>query len=270
MERRNFLTAAGAAGLALASGAAASRAAAGATGGKQLLELRLYHFKTPAKQKAFDDFLKQAAVPALNRAAIKPVGVFKLLKDDNPKLNLKQDSTDLYILLPHNSFESFLTMIDRLAADWEFTDAAMPMFETPKSDPPYERFESSLMLAFDGCPKVEVPTQAESRLFQLRVYESHNDERALMKIAMFNEGGEIAIFRKVGMNPVFFGQTLVGSRLPNLTYMLGFANEAAMTKAWGAFRNDPGWKALSSDPTYRDTVSNITNLILRPAASSQI
>lgn len=272
MKRRDFLTASAAAGLAFGASPSLGQGA-GVDGGKDLLELRLYRFQSLAKQKAFDDFLAQAAVPALNRAGIKPVGVFKMLKADNAanrKLKMEADSPDLYILLPHKSFDSFINMIPRLADDVEFTDAAAAILDTPIDDPAYVRFESTLMLAFDGCPKVEVPTKAKSRLMQLRIYESHNDERALMKIAMFNEGGEIKFFRRCGMNPVFFGQSLVGPKLPNLTYMLGFEDEAAQKKAWDAFRKDPGWQALRKDETYKDTVSNITNLILRPATSSQI
>jgi len=129
---------------------------------KQLLELRTYNFASPAKQKAFEDFMARAAVPALNRAGIQPVGVFKLLKDDNPALKLEADSTDLYILLPHKSFDSVLSMIGRLASDEVFTGMAQATLDTPKSDPAYTRFESSLMLAFDSVPKVEVPTKLSS------------------------------------------------------------------------------------------------------------
>ncbi len=126
------------------------------------------------------------------------------------------------------------------------------------------------MLAFDGVPQVEVPTTADSRLLQLRIYESHNTERAIKKIEMFNEGGELKIFRRCGMNPVFFGQSLIGAKLPNLTYMLSFENKEAMSKAWAAFGQDPAWLKLRRDERYKDTVSNVTNLILRPTTSSQI
>jgi hypothetical protein len=87
---------------------------------------------------------------------------------------------------------------------------------------------------------------------------------------MFNTGGEIAIFRRTGLPIVFFGQAIVGSKLPNLTYMLSFENEEAMKKGWANFGQDPAWKALRDDPQYKDTVSTITNLVLRPASSSQI
>ncbi len=35
---------------------------------------------------------------------------------------------------------------------------------------------------------------------------------------MFNEGGEIAIFEKVGSNAVFYAQVLFGSQKPRLMY----------------------------------------------------
>lgn len=87
---------------------------------------------------------------------------------------------------------------------------------------------------------------------------------------MFNEGGEIGIFRRVGMNPVLFGQSLAGTLLPNLTYMLAFDSPAAMDGAWLKFRADPEWIKLKDDPAYKDTVSNISNFVLRPLPGSQI
>ena len=43
-----------------------------------------------------------------------------------------------------------------------------------------------------------------------------------------------------------------------------------MEAAWAAFMKDPEWQRLKADPTYADTVSNITNLVLRPLPGSQI
>ena len=72
------------------------------------------------------------------------------------------------------------------------------------------------------------------------------------------------------MQPVFFGETLVGTKLPNLTYMLVFDDMDARKANWAKFLADPAWKKLRSDPAYKDTVSNITNIFLRPAPFSQI
>ena len=107
-------------------------------------------------------------------------------------------------------------------------------------------------------------------MFRLRIYEAHSIERGQKKVEMFNEGGEIEIFRDCGMNPVFFGETLVGPKIPNLTYMLGFDSMEALTAGWGNFMVHPDWQTLRKDESYKDTVSNITNLVLRPAAGSQI
>ena len=110
-----------------------------------------------------------------------------------------------------------------------------------------------------------------SRLFELRTYESHSEKAALKKIEMFNTG-EIAIFRKAGLMPVFFGETVIGASMPNLTYMLVYEDMAARDKYWSTFAAMPEWRTLSTTPGYTDPeiVSSITNAYLRPAGFSQI
>jgi len=260
MKRREFLAATCAAGVApLCSSAVADEPNAPAK--KEYYELRRYRIESEAKQKAADDFLREAAVPAWNRLGIGPVGVFQFLEEE---------CLDLYVLLPHKSAESVFTANDRLMSDSEFLRLGAVFLDAPFADPAYSRIESSLMVAFDAVPKLEVPSTAKSRVFQLRTYESHNAKKALKKIEMFNSGGEVEIFRGTGLLPVFFGQTLVGTKLPNLTYMVGFDNKEAQETAWEKFMSDPGWLRLKADPAYKDTVCNITNILLRPAASSQI
>jgi hypothetical protein len=87
---------------------------------------------------------------------------------------------------------------------------------------------------------------------------------------MFNEGGEIAVFNKTGLAPVFFGETIVGPQMPNLTYMLVFDNLTDRDAKWKVFGGSPEWKKLSGDPQYKGTVSNITDFILKPTGYSQI
>lgn len=268
MQRREFLAASAAAAAAVSVAAGAS--AADASSGRELIELRTYHFASPQKLQTFERFFADAAGPAFTRAGVNPVGAFKLLAKDNPTLKQTEDGTDLFVLVPHKTAESFVTLERRLAADEAYQSAGRAVLAAARTDPAYARYETSLMLGFEQCPTVAAPTKSESRVLQLRIYESHNQERAKRKIRMFNEGGEIAIFRRVGMNPVFFGETLAGAKMPNLTYMLAFDDEEALTKAWDAFRGDPEWKKLSADESYKDTVSNITNLVLRPIAGSQV
>jgi hypothetical protein len=270
MQRREFLAASAAAALGAAVSARGGSARVQGAGAKQWIELRTYHFASPEKLKAFEDFFARAAAPALGRAGVEPVGAFTLRAKDNPTLKLAADPNDLYVLLPHRSAESLMTMNGKLGADEAFIEAGGAVLKAPKDDPAYVRFESNLLLAFDHWPQVRAASKAPGRLVQLRIYESHNEERAQKKIQMFNEGGEIEIFRRCGMTPVFFGESVAGTKLPNLTYMLAFDDEAAQKKAWDAFRADAEWKKLSADETYKDAVSNITNLILRPIAGSQV
>src|SRR5581483_12361363 len=113
MRRRDFIVAGGMAtgSLALPSMARSSKK------GRQFIEVRIYHFASPEKQQAFEEFLQNAAIPAFNRAGARPVGVFKLSMKDNPDLKLEADSTDLYVLLPHSSAESLSDFSNRLSAD---------------------------------------------------------------------------------------------------------------------------------------------------------
>lgn len=263
MKRREFMAASGLAGIGSIS--AGFGMAEDKKSDRQLLELVQYHMLPGNKKKVMNDFLANAMIPACARIGVGPVGVFEPVHG--------VDSLTLFVLIPFQSFESFATSSAKIQADPEFQKASESFYNMPLNDPPYMRMESSLLLAFQDAPKVEVsPLVAEkkSRVFEMRIYESHNGKMARKKVEMFNKGGEISIFRQAGLQPVFFGETLVGQRMPNLTYMVMFPDWAAREKAWDTFRNHPDWKKLSADPYYADTVSNITDLILRPTAYSQV
>jgi hypothetical protein len=146
------------------------------------------------------------------------------------------------------------------------------ILNAPMDDPAFVRVESTLLRAFEAMPALapsESAGKTSRRIFELRTYESHSDRAALNKLKMFN-AGEIPIFRRAGLTPVFFGETVVGARMPSLSYMLTFPNIAARDAAWGAFGKDPEWKTLSADPQYRDNVSAISDIILQPTSYSQI
>ena len=268
MKRREFLktslAASGVAGLTPMFNASAAEASE--KGPREFYELRLYHLQRGAKQKLFDDFFREAAIPALNRAGVSPVGVFTVMTG--------RDSPTMYVLLTYRSLAELAAANGRMRADTDFMKAGGDFLDRPATDPAYVRVESSFMVAFEGMPKLEVPAAAagnQPRLFELRTYESHSQKANLKKIEMFNIG-EIAIFRRAGLQPVFFGETLIGARMPNLTYLLVYDNMAARDASWGKFGADPEWKKLSTTPGYTDPeiVSNISNVLLRPAAYSQI
>lgn len=227
----------------------------------QYFELRRYHLLNNSKQNALHEFLGEVAVPAYNRLGIEPVGGFSVAYGPN--------RPSVYVLLPHPSLESVETLRRRLAADDEYVRAGASFLERSMADPGYVRYESSLLKAFDGMERIETPVGTDGRLFELRFYESPTDEAALRKIEMFNNG-EISIFREVGLHPVFFGESLIGDQLPNLTYMLAFENMAERDAAWDRFRAHPDWAELSANPYYAETVSAISDFILRPTVYSQI
>lgn len=259
MNRREFLTAAS-----LPIMAGISPLVATAVGGEskqEYLEFRQYRLHVGTKKNLLGNFLRKVGIPAMNRIGIGPVGVFSAMYGPN--------SPTLYVLLVHKSLDTVMNSASLLMEDEEYRNAGADFINAPLSEPAFVRMESSLMLAFKHMPKLEVP-EKKSRIFELRTYESHSIKAAKKKIEMFNEGGEIAIFKKTGLQPVFFGETLIGPLMPNLTYMLAFENMADRDKKWKVFGGDPAWKKLRSDPAYKDTVSNITDIILRPASYSQI
>ena len=259
MNRREFLAVAGSAGVVGASPLAA--AAGGDDGKQQYFEFREYRLHVGSKKDLVGNFLRDVGIPAMNRIGIGPVGVFNAVYGPN--------SPTLYVMLVHKSFDTVVKSSSMLMADDEYRKAGAAFIDTPLSEPAYVRVESSLMLAFKDMPKLHVPEQ-KPRIFELRTYESHSIKANKKKIEMFNEGGEIGIFHKTGLQPVFFGETIIGPKMPNLTYMLVFDDMADRDKKWEVFRVAPEWKKLSGDPAYKDTVSNITDIIIRPAPYSQI
>lgn len=120
-------------------------------------------------------------------------------------------------------------------------------------------------------PVMNVP-EHKPRIFELRRYEHATEAAGQKKLEMFNQAGEIDIFKRLGFNPVFFGETLIGDHRPNLIYMVTFDDMAAHDANWKAFGNDSQWHEISSVPDYADAklISHITSTMLQPVECSQI
>ena len=269
MQRRSFLASSIAAS-ALAVNAstpyALSSQATGAGESHEYYELRRYHLLRGPQVKLAEDFFREALLPALNRLGISPVGVFDV--------EIGPESPALYVLIPSTALENLLGVESRLNRDADYLKAGAAFLNAPAQQPAYVRMESSLMVAFEGMPRLRVPqatAEHRSRMFELRTYESPTPQDHLRKVEMFNSG-EFDVFEKAGFWQVFYGDTLIGSRLPNLTYMLCFEDLTDRNKKWEAFRSAPEWKKLSGLPryTFEEIVSNVTNVILKPAPYSQI
>lgn len=160
---------------------------------------------------------------------------------------------------------------DRMLADNVFQSAAAAYDNS--GNPAYIRIETTLLRAFPRIPELTPPAAnpKSARIFELRTYESPNETAGRRKIGMF-EDAEAAIFRRLGMAPVFFGQAIAGVDLPSLTYMLSFDDLASRERLWKAFGADPEWQKLRAQPGLSDAeiVSNISNEILHPLPFSEI
>jgi hypothetical protein len=268
MQRRQFLAASLAtSALAVARGGEAQAASAHAREFYQIRRYTLQSETPPAPQAGLTErYIGDALIPALTRRGMGPVGAFRL--DFGP------ETPQIHVLIPGPSVEALATLDLDLAKDAEFLKAADPFWNAPAATPAFLRVEYSLLAAFEGWPKVTPPPGAGTkakRIYQMRTYESPSYRDHVRKVEMFH-GGEFEIFKAAGFNLVFFGDTIVGPRMPNLTYMLSVPDAAAMDAHWDAFRNNPDWKKLSADPkyAYEAIVSNISNYVLSPLAASQI
>ncbi len=267
MKRRSFLTSLIGAPLLANETLGREAAQAGPQTTPDVYLWRQYVLKTGTQPRRVADFLQNAAIPALNRLGRQPIGVFEGVSGVT--------TPTIFTLTPFASFDEIGTVEARLDEDKEFAAKGAAYLEAAATDVPYIRQEVSLLVAFPKFPKIVVPQATATkgpRLFELRTYESPTERAHRAKVKMFSELGEIDIFRKAGLTPVFFSRTIAGPKMPSLTYMLVHENMAARDKSWSAFGSDPDWRKLASTPGYTDPeiVSNITVAYLRPAAYSQI
>lgn len=263
MKRREFL----AASIAASASGLAPRLAAQNAGQirvvfpRQFYLLQRFQLENGMQSSLVEKYIAEALVPAWKDRG--PVGAFKL--------DIGPETPAFYVLIPGFTPGVLATLDDILNANPEYKKAAEPFVTAPASAPAFVRMESSLLSAFQGWPRLTPPDTKSQRIFQLRTYESPSLRDHAEKIRMFHSG-EFDVFKAAGFRPVFFGDTLIGTRMPNLTYMLAFSDLNELNTCWNRFRDNPEWKKLSSDPrfAYEPIVSNITNLVLTPLSCSQI
>jgi len=261
MQRRQFLAASLAASATALSEKASAQAPA--SGSREYYQIRRYQLQSGPQTKLAESYFGDALIPALTRMGIGPIGAFSL--------NIGQETPAYYTLVPGTSAETIASLDLKLAQDADFLKAAEPFWSAPATAPPFVRVDSSLLIAFEGWPKLTPPSTKAKRIFQLRTYESPSYGAHVRKVEMFHKG-EFEIFAKAGCRAVFYADTLAGPRMPNLTYMLTFTDIDELNANWAKFGADPDWKKLSTSPryAYESIVSNISNLILNPLPASQI
>src|SRR3954469_18617345 len=75
----------------------------------EFYELRVYTLKNAQQQKLVEDYFQNAAIPALNKLGSKNIGVFT---EQQP-----EGQTKIYVVIPYNSIEGFISVTDRLSND---------------------------------------------------------------------------------------------------------------------------------------------------------
>lgn len=229
------------------------------------LVLKVYHLKTARQEARIDSFLQRQYVPTLHAAGVATIGVFKPLGNDTAA------DRRVYVLTPFSSL-----------AQWEKTErettanmlAAGGAYEnTAYNNPASTRQETLLLKTFEEMKALAVPrlaTPKSERVYELRSYEGASEKIFRNKVRMFNAGGEIRLFDRLGFNGIFYSEVVFGPKMPNLMYMTSFANMADREAHWKAFGADPEWKKLSAQPEYQNNVSHIDITFLHPADYSDL
>ncbi len=268
MDRRNFVsTSLAVSALSFAGSAPGAGQGGAASAMAEYYDLRRYQLTSGPGTKLTDSYFRDALIPALNRLGIGPVGAFSVY--------FGPQTPAYYLLMPTSKLETLVTADLALAKDPVFVKVAAPFWDAPAGSPPFIQMESSLLRAFEGYPNLTPPASAVTkgkRIYHLRQYQSPTHADHVRKVEMFH-AGEFGIFEKAGAHAVFYADALIGPRLPNLTYMLSFPDMASLEAGWEKFVADPDWKKLSSDAKFNldpPLVSNITSLVLRPLACSQV
>lgn len=231
-------------------------------GEKQMYyEVKIYRLKSADQAQVIDSYLKDAFIPAMHKNGIQNIGVFKPVEADTAFGKM------IYVLIPYNKPEEYFDAVTKLENDPAYQEAGKSFLDAPYNNPPYTRYESVFLKAFAFMPKMKVysyTTPVSERIYELRSYESATEAKALKKIQMFNEGGEMKIFEGIGSNAVFYGQVLLGSQKPRLMYMTTYENMKSHDEHWAAFRNHPEWKRLSSMEEYKNTTTKTKAFLLHP------
>ncbi len=254
MKRRQFLnkttTIAAAAAIPI-SCAATSQTSVAEEKEKELYEIRTYELRFGGNVKLLINYLKEALQPALKRAGSNRFLLFDEVGNSDPK--------KIWVLISYPNSTSYIKA-QSLKMDTAFTTAATAYSASEQAI--YNRFTSSLLLAFDGLPQMMNPVDGAS-IFELRTYEGYSEDAVGRKIKMFNQE-EIPLFKEVGLNAVFFGEMIAGPYRPCLTYLLSFKDMEAHGVAWEKFIASPEWNAMKVKKEYANTISNIRKVFLKP------
>ena len=230
-------------------------------------QIKVYTVDNKTEESSVEKYLKEAYLPALHRAGIKTVGVFKPIESD------KTAGTKIFVFIPLKKLDDIEKIEAKLKKDTQYKNQGADYINASWDKPPYQRIESILIRAFVEMPKFAIPkysTPTSEQIYELRSYQGPTEKIFQKKLEMFNESGEVALFKKLEFNAVFYGEVISGSAMPNLMYMTTFKDMKSHDEHWDAFRNHPVWENLKNIEEYKHTVSHIDKWLLHPTEYSDI
>ena len=230
-------------------------------------QVKIYRIDKDSQETLLDQYLQTAYIPALHRLGIEKVGVFKSIEGKN--------GTERFVMvfIPFTSLTEFEQLETKLSNDKEYLKKGKDYIEAPHDAPPYNRIESILMKSFKSMPHFAVPdldAKPAGRVYEFRSYEGATEQLYERKVEMFNDAGEVELFKKLDFNPVFFAEVISSAHMPHLIYMTTFSDEDSQSARWDAFRVHPDWEKMKVMDRYQNTVSNITKYLMYPTDYSDI
>ena len=226
----------------------------------EIYELRVYELEFFKPSDVLHDYFQKALIPALNRQGIHNVGAFEEAGEALPK--------KIYLLISYPTLQASQTVADALANDEQFKTDAQFYFTAPPDKIAFKRIESTFIRSTSGFPNLVKPAD-NSAVFELRIYESYNEDALRRKVKMFNDS-EFDIFKDVGLQTVFFGTNISGRQMPCLTYLLAFKDMEDHRQTWSKFGPHPEWQRIVKLEEYNDAMNSISRVFLKPLDYSQL
>lgn len=264
-DRRSFLLKSGTAA-ALASAAAltdssplnAQEQGASAPPYFEIVTFR-YHF---VQGERLVSWMEKRATPLLQKHKFGVVGFFMV--EVGPHVPA------LIEILTYPSLAEREVVRARLVSD---SDWGAAVTELEKDGPPYYRRDSALLRATSFSPLLKASAAGDPahKIYELRFYEASTQRQLNFMHDRFYPG-EIEVFHQCGIDPILYGDIVIGPNMPCMVYLIPFESEAHREKAWAAFRAHPDWQKIAGEWMQKagELARNISSTILVPTAFSAL
>jgi NIPSNAP len=207
-------------------------------------------------------WFEKRAFPLFEKHKFGPVGMFTV--------SVGPAIPSVVGIFNHPSMAGMEAAWTRLEADPDWPAARA---ELDAGSPAFYREDGVLLRATPFSPPLEATARGDPahKIYELRIYESPTT-RQLGYLHDRFAGGEIDVFHKSGIHPVLYGDTAIGPNMPNLTYLIPFADEGSRENAWKAFGSNPDWQRIRDESVKKggEIVRNITNMFLSPTSFSML